>query len=318
MRYQEVPTYPQNESYDKFCILLIFLLKRKCFETNPYRNKDSTNKLLSDNEIDYNIMERFHSDIIKEKFWWDNKKMIHAILIETCLEDFYKANFLQDIKFNPWRYNSWCLEESYWLYIRMLDSLVEWSSAISFGKGIVEFLWFKKCSEIYNNILKDNNESKYKWYLWGKVLNKNGDIYLRSFEKKDLENIKTAIIPLKKEERLIFSIFYTTYNLRNKYAHINFPIPSKLFRSNGLILPATIDEAIGIWKKEWNDTSFIYFLDYIKRYNEYATESNGKRILINAKSFRLLPSIEFIKEISKLILIEKINEYYPHSSLLPQ
>jgi hypothetical protein len=55
---------------------------------------------------------------------------------------------------------------------------------------------------------------------------------------------------LKKEEKLIFSIFYIIYHIRNKYTHTNFPIPSKLFRSDGFILPTTIDEALGVWKKE--------------------------------------------------------------------
>ena len=259
-------------------------------------------------------MERFHSDIIiKGKFWWDNKKMIHAILIETCLEDFYKAGLLQNIKYDHWRYNSWYLEESYWLYIRILDSLVEWWWAIEFGENIVKALWSKECSKIYNRILED-----YKGEDLREEIDKDSNINLEVFDQIHQKRLKILLTPLPKEERLMFSIFYTIYNLRNQYTHANFHIPSKLFRSNNFILPKTIDEAMGIWKKEWNDTSFIYFLDYIKRYNEYATESNGRRILINPKSFRILPSIEFIKEISKLILIEKINEHYPQSSLLPQ
>jgi hypothetical protein len=68
-------------------------------------------------------------------------------------------------------------------------------------------------------------------------------------------------------------------------------------------LPTTIDEALGVWKKEWNHTQFLYFLDYIKAYNKHTK----KRIFINKKSFRLLPSIEFLKEITKFTLIKKFN-----------
>lgn len=303
MKIKEVPIYTENESYDKFCILLICLLRGKCINTSLFHSKKDTDNLLLENNIDNKKINKCYKDFINAKFGKNNKKMTHVILIENCLESFYRAELIQDIKFENWRYSDWLSEEAYWIYIKILDSLTESGWAIKFAENIVKILWFNKCLEIYNRILKDNNESKYRWYLWGTVINKNGNIYLRNFDKKNINKVKNTLSWLKKEEKLIFSVFYTTYNLRNKYTHTNFPIPSRLFRSEGFILPTTIDEALGVWKKEWNNTQFIYFLDYIKSYNKYTKN----KIFINERSFKLLPSIEFLKEITKLILVNKID-----------
>jgi len=61
-----------------------------------------------------------------------------------------------------------------------------------------------------------------------------------------------------------------------------------------------LDKAI---KEKWRG----FFILIYNINNDHAKKSNKKKFFINKRSFMLLPSIEFLKEITRILLLDKIN-----------
>lgn len=172
---------------------------------------------------------------------------------------------------------------------------------MDFWKKLVDLLENKTKQEIQNNIKNINNENSWflVWESW--ILNKDWIINIDVFNDGSDKNKITETWKDEKYEtnKTIFTIWYVIYLLRNKYAHIWFPIPWKYLNFNensyiSAIIDSTMNEI---------DIEFMFF-DYIQLYNI----QNEKKILINDRLRLLAPTWTLLKKLCKEILKKSINE----------
>jgi len=253
-----------------------------------------SNKKISQSNFDKDLFEKI-GDLIQTYFQsGDKKKEIEAVKLQYLINEYNNARLLY-----PNFYG-----ESYLSLMRIIDALGGTDSAHTYASDYSTFV--ATISPKLNQELYDKLKAL---AVYSERMEKASEVFTLVFSEavKNKWSCHKTMSSFNDADKFVFSCFYSAYQYRNKFVHKGFPFPSVVKESYGVeedSAIAYISPTLGMsWSRFNRPTTGLKEGDSMDIHEIVGNDAET----FKKTYFLLVPTWYFLKEITRLGLINKIN-----------